>query len=133
MAKRISTTDFAELLLEITSNTHGSKEKIREFAKLVRREGQTRNLNQIIDRYKMLYDRKHNRLEAHVVSHTHVGEELKAKLRSELKKKYVVEEVDIEDTVDENLLGGIKLKVGDTVYDYTARGALIQLERELTK
>lgn len=135
MTKRIKTTDLAETLLQTTEGkTHAEIEKvIHAFAKLLIKNGQAGNLNRIIERYEELYAKKHNILNISISTVTELVNDDRENLEQELKKKYKVDKVAINEIIDQKNIGGMKIKIGDIVYDYTLAGRLEQLQALLTK
>ena len=55
----------------------------------------------------------------------------KAELVETLKKKYHAKEVSITEKVDARVLGGMKIQVGDEVYDSSIQNSLSQLQEVL--
>lgn len=68
---------------------------------------------------------------AHVESVRPLKEEEKDALVSVLAKKFNKNTLEIENTVNEDLLGGIKIQIGNRIYDGSLRGKLDGLKREL--
>ncbi len=135
MIKRIKTIDLAETLLQATEGkTHAEIEKIiQSFAKLLMKNGQAGNLNRIIERYEELFAKKHNILNVNISTVAAISEGEKIKLEHELKTKYKADKVVVLETINEKYIGGMKIKIGDTVYDYTLAGRLKQLQTQLIK
>jgi F-type H+-transporting ATPase subunit delta len=135
MPKRIKTIDLAETLFQITEGkTHAEIEKIiQSFVKLIVKNGQAGNLNRIIERYEELCAKKHNILNISVSTVTELGKDNRENLEQELKKKYKADKVAVNEIIDQKNIGGMKIKIGDTVYDYTLAGRLKQLQTQLVK
>lgn len=135
MSRRIKTIDLAETLLQSTEGkTHAEIEKIiQSFAKLLLKNGQAGNLNRIVERYEELYAKKYNILNISVSTVTELGKNDRENLAQELKKKYKADKVTINEIIDQKNIGGMKIKIGDTVYDYTLAGRLKQLQTQLVK
>lgn len=133
--KRIKTTDLAESLLQTTEGkTHEQTKKvILVFAKLLIKNGQAGNINRIIERFEELYAKKHNILNIKVSTATPISKTEKEKIEHELKARYKADKVVTSDTVDKKNIGGMKLQIGDTVYDYTLARRLKQLQTQFLK
>ncbi len=133
--KCFKTTDLAETLLQSTEGkTHAEIEKIiQSFAKLLMKNGQAGNLNRIIGRYEELYAKKHNILNISVSTVAELGKDDIENLEQELKKKYKADKVAVNEIIDQRNIGGMKIKIGDIVYDYTLAGRLKQLQTQLVK
>ncbi|PWU66984.1 F0F1 ATP synthase subunit delta [Gracilibacillus dipsosauri] len=69
--------------------------------------------------------------EAIVYSVRPLQEEEKQELETTFKKKLNVKALKITNQVDESIIGGVKIKVGNTIYDGTIKGKLDRLERKI--
>lgn len=126
--------DLAGLLLELTDNTQATDmhKTLSEFIALIAKKRMLGKENEIISEYKKLYNQKHGIIEAHVSLTSRSDETFATKLRSVLREKYKASAVELIEKVDMRLLGGMKVKVGDTVYDGSLKNTLNQLEAKLT-
>jgi F-type H+-transporting ATPase subunit delta len=77
-----------------------------------------------------LNDERMKRLRVHIYSAVALSDELQARLRVGIHDKFQLEPVLILH-VDGTLLGGLKVRVGDTVYDSTVRTRLNNLRNQL--
>ena len=106
----------------------GSKESnvksfAKKFALLLRRNGDLKQAREILERFSRYADEKDGRQRVEVASARKLGEQEKkaiAKVVSEMTQK----KVELRETVDPALLGGMKVKVGDEVFDFTLRRRL---------
>lgn len=129
------TKELAEALLEMTDGKSEAEEKkaIKEFAAYLSRKGMLSQSDAIIEEYRALYNRKHNIVEATVTLTERLPEHTRLKLREALKKKHKAREVHMLEKVDQRIIGGMKVKIGDEVYDSTIKNTLKQLEAQLLK
>lgn len=67
---------------------------------------------------------------AHIYTVLPLDETIKNQIRKKIESM-VGHEVTIRETVDKNLLGGVKIRVGDWVYDGTISGQLVTLKNQL--
>ncbi|MBI1830889.1 MAG: ATP synthase F1 subunit delta [Planctomycetes bacterium] len=77
-----------------------------------------------------LNDERSRRLRVHVYSAVPLSEAMQARLRAEIHEDFKLEPVLVL-YVDPNLLGGLKIRLGDTVYDSTVRTRLNNLRNQL--
>jgi F-type H+-transporting ATPase subunit delta len=77
-----------------------------------------------------LQDERTRRLRVHVYSAVDLSEEYLARIREGIQNFFKLEPVLILH-VDKNLLGGLKVRIGDTVYDSTVRTRLNNLRNQL--
>ena len=54
-------------------------------------------------------------------------------IKNALKEKYNSSEITMFENIDKNILGGIKIKIGDTVYEDTIQRSLRELQMQLTQ
>jgi F-type H+-transporting ATPase subunit delta len=130
---KLKPKDFAELLLEMTENHSEDKQKeyLKEFVALVFKKRMQGKIADIIAEYRKLYNKKHGIVEATVTLTERMTDGTKLKLREALKKKYHAKEVHMLERVDQRLIGGMKVKVGDTVHDASLGNTLKQLHKQL--
>jgi F-type H+-transporting ATPase subunit delta len=92
-----------------------------------RRESLLDNIVAEFDRYK---DVNENRVQARVVSATKLDDDLREALRSALEQR-TRKSVVLTETVDPEVLGGLRVNVGDRVLDGTLRRSLQDMRRNL--
>ncbi len=131
----LRTKEYAAALFELTHDKTEEENKkiIKHFVELLAKRGMLGQQEKIIEEYRKLYNEKHNIVEATVTLVNRLPEKTRIHLRETLKKKYKAREVHILEKVDERILGGIKVKVGDEVLDATLKNSLNQLELALLK
>lgn len=125
--KSISTKNLAEVLLQDENLS------MKDFVAFLAKKKMLGDADEIIQKYKVLYNHKHNIVEATVTLIERLPEKKRLDLREALKKKYKAREVHMLEKVDARLIGGIKIQVGDEVYDSSLKNALRQLETQLLK
>jgi F-type H+-transporting ATPase subunit delta len=100
------------------------------FLQVVSRHGRLDCLRSIHLQTHILYDILQNRVRVQVVTAEPLAPELEAKIRIALRAKLGGEPI-METLVDPNLIGGIVLKLGDTVYDGSIANQLNTLRQEM--
>ena len=125
---------LAQLLLELTEEKSEAEiqKVLKEFVPFVARKRMLGKMNEIIVEYRKLYNKKHSITEATVTLISRLEENVRLKLRETLKKKYNAKEVHMLEKVDARLIGGMKVRVDDMVYDMSIKKVLTQLENALT-
>lgn len=132
--KQADTKKLAQALLELTDGNEKDHAKIlREFVEYLGKKGLIGQADRIIQEYEGLYNKKHDIVEATVTVLSRLPEKTKLELAETLKKKYKAKEVHLLEKVDQRIIGGLKVKVADTVYDGTIRNTLNQLQVALLK
>jgi F-type H+-transporting ATPase subunit delta len=82
--------------------------------------------------FDVLYDRAHRRLPVHVTSAVQLDEGVVRELERRIQEQ-TGQNVQLESLVDEKILGGIVLRVGNSILDASIRHRLEQLRREVAK
>jgi F-type H+-transporting ATPase subunit delta len=77
-----------------------------------------------------LNDERAHRLRVHVYSAIDLNDEFQGRIRTVMQEVFKLEPV-LELHVDETLLGGLKLRIGDKVYDATVRTRIDNLRNQL--
>ena len=105
-------------------------EEGRNFLALLVENRRCPVLPQIAQMFEQLRAEHENRLEAQIISARPLGDEQIDKLRTALKRSEG-RDVELTTSVDESLIGGVIIKMGDRVIDGSALGRLRQLAREM--
>ena len=133
--KSVNTKNLAEVLLESTDGVapEETKKALCEFAEYLAKKNLTGITEEIFSQYRILYNKKHNIIEATVTLVNRLPENTRIELREALKKKFKAREVHMLEKVDERIIAGMKIQVGDTVYDSSLQNTLYQLKAQLLK
>ena len=86
---------------------------------------------EVADQFFELANEEQGIAEAKVYSIRPLTEAEREALSAALQLKLVKNHLRIENIVDSELLGGIKLRIGNRIYDGSLRGKLDRLERKL--
>jgi F-type H+-transporting ATPase subunit delta len=129
------TKELAHALLDLTDGKTEAEEKkaVKEFAAYLAKKGLLKKAGPIMEEYTKAYNKKHGILEATVSLISRLPEHSKKELSEALKKKHKAHEVHMIEKVDQRLIGGIKVQIGDTVYDSSIQHSLKQLQEQLLK
>jgi F-type H+-transporting ATPase subunit delta len=100
------------------------------FLQVVSRHGRLGCLRAIHLQTHILYDILQNRVRVQVITAEPLAPELEAKIRIDLRAKLGGEPI-METLVDPRLIGGVVLKMGDTVYDGSIENQLNTLRQEM--
>ncbi|WP_088104383.1 F0F1 ATP synthase subunit delta [Halalkalibacter urbisdiaboli] len=85
----------------------------------------------MIDKFKALAYEAQNVAEATVYSAQPLSEEEKAQLAELFAKKAGKAKLLVKNIVNSDLLGGLKIRIGDRIYDGSVKAQLERLERQL--
>ena len=88
-------------------------------------------LNNVAKKYTVLYDKLIGKEIAHVTTAFPMNSDLEMKVLAKIKD-LTNKAVELENIVDESILGGFILRVGDQQYDASVSNKLNKLKREFT-
>ena len=90
----------------------------------------SRDILSILDK---MINQEEGRVIAHVSSAEKLDPKMKIDIEESLKKRYKANEVIIAETLNKELLGGIKIEVNDEVIDLSIKSRIEKLQTYLTK
>ena len=132
---KASVQQYAKTLLELTENK--SEKEISgivvRFVEALDKNGQLKESGKIIEKFSELYNAKHGIVEAEIITRYKIQDTRYKQIEDFLKAKYKAKEVVIKNVVDENIKGGIIIKIGDEILDGSVANQLKKLKKELTK
>ncbi len=103
---------------------------VANFCRLLLDKGRFRAFAEISAAFVALLDERVGRIQAHVDSAVPLNDEVKQRLRAVLGKA-LGREVDLSTSVDADLIGGLRVRVGNTIYDTSVRNHLERLRARL--
>lgn len=130
---KISASQYGKTLYEITRGK-SSKEVddiLIDFIKLLSRNNQIRSAEEIMEKFREIYNVREGIVEAKVTSREKLEKDMIEKTERFIKDKYKAEKVEVNNVMDENMLGGIIIKVKDEVIDGSVRNTLAELKKNL--
>jgi len=132
---KISTAQYAQTLYDITEGKEKSRValSVEKFTELLIKNRQIKLAGKIIKKFNDIYNQKHGIIEAEITSREKLNEELRNKLRNYVSNKYKAKGVVLNNKIDENIKGGIIIKVGDEILDASISGKLRNLKSLLRK
>ncbi len=104
------------------------------FLELITKKGRESNLSQIVESFKDQYKKHNNITEVNVATAVAMTNEAKASLEKALQDSSVTaQKVEINTSVDEDLIGGFVIEIGDKLYDASVRHKLSKIRKEFTE
>ncbi len=127
--------NLAEALYEATEGkSHEEQQKlIRAALVMLKKNGVVSRADELLEHFEKIHDKNHNTVRAEISSKTKLTEKEHHEIQTFIKHKHKAEHVIMEETEDKELLGGVKIKVGDTLYDGSLKSKLKKLEDYLVK
>lgn len=106
-------------------------DRLVNFLMLLIDKGRIDFLPEIFKEYEVLADKRKNILNIVIVSASALDESQIERIKEKYAKEYNASSVNAKIELDNSLLGGVKIKIGDRVIDGSVRGRLEAL-RQLT-
>ncbi|MFD2131513.1 F0F1 ATP synthase subunit delta [Pseudogracilibacillus auburnensis] len=88
-------------------------------------------ITSIVDHFVHLYNEANGVAAATVYSVRALSDEEKANLESSFKKQFNKQSVSIKNVVDPTLIGGMRIRVGNTIYDGSISGKLNRIKHNI--
>ena len=134
MAK-ISTKQFAELLLEITQEkSQKDLPKILDsYMKLLQKNKALSRINLIIKKFTELHNKTTNTVDVKIYSKEKISEENEQAISNKFKKLFNTDNILINNILDKTISGGVKITTKDIVIDLTLDNKVNQLKNYLIK
>lgn len=85
----------------------------------------------VIEKFKVLAYDEQGKAEAKVYSVKPLSDEDKDVISKQFAKKIGKDTLMIENIVDDKLIGGLKIRIGDRIFDGTVKGRLDRMQRQL--
>jgi F-type H+-transporting ATPase subunit delta len=109
---------------------HEINNKVIKF--LVRRRLLSKTKD-ILERLDKIINHENKKIVVKVLSAKKLKEESKQELVFFLKKRYAAKEVTLVETIDEKLLGGVRIEVNDEIIDLTVKNKIKKLQEHLIR
>jgi F-type H+-transporting ATPase subunit delta len=106
-----------------------ASESLLTFLKVVGNHGRLDCLRQIRREARKYFNDLRNRMEVSVATAQPLTDELRGRIYDTLRAS-LGRDVELDATVDEALIGGMIVRVGDTVYDSSLRNRLNQMRSQ---
>lgn len=132
---KITAIQYAKTLYDLTiGKTHGEIDGVvSQLAQMLKKNGQLKLKKEIIKKYSAVYNQGNGIIEAEVITREKLSGELEKKIADFVKNRYGAKEVKIENKIDENIKGGVIIRVGDEILDGSVAKKLRDLKKELEK
>ena len=118
-------------LIEALFNNKINK-NLKNFLKILVEKGRISSLKSIELTFKELLNDKHNIIEGTVISAIALTEKQVKELEEKLSKKYN-KNVTLENEVDQSILGGVLVRLGNTQIDGSVKTRLNNIKDQLTQ
>jgi F-type H+-transporting ATPase subunit delta len=132
---KVSIKQYSQTLFDLTD---GKSEQeivavVTKFTDQLKNDGQFKNAAKVIEKFEDIYNAKNGIVSALVTSARKLEEVQLKEITEFIKGKYAAKEVVIKNVVDEEIQGGLIVKVGDEVLDSSVISQLKRLQNILSK
>ncbi len=124
-ATNIAISEKSVLIKDITDDN----EYFANWLNILLESGKGRYIREYIDEFINIYNEEHNISNGYVWTTEPVDRELVDKFEKLVSEK-LNKEVKLQNKINNQIIGGIRLEVGDNVWDNTIKNKLIQLFKE---
>jgi len=130
---KINTNKYAEILKEALGDKNNEESSLifSNFVKLLAKNNQLRYSSRIINKLKDLYNKESGTIEVEAISKTKLSEEMIDSIGKLFKKNAGVNEVNIENKINEKMLGGIILKTNEEIMDGSVDKQVVEMKKKL--
>ena len=104
---------------------------LHNTAELLAQKNMLGKEKEIVMEFEKIWNKEKNIIIATINSREELSTKQTSELTKKLKEKYNANEVEIQNVVEKEILGGIKITVGDEVMDYSLGTQLHNLGRAL--
>ena len=122
------------IYLVLKEKTHTELQDInKKVVKFLVRRRLLSKAGDILKRLDKIINQESENIVVKVLSARKLKEESKKKLIFFLKERYKMKEVILTETIDEKLLGGIRVEINDEIIDLTVKNKIKKLQKHLTR
>lgn len=130
----ISNKDIARGIYEgVKENTGSQSSYLQNVVKFLAKRKLLSKAGDILKQLKKIVNQEEGIIEGKVSTSVRLGATERYQLIQQLKKRYGAKDVTLTEVVDEKLLGGMKVEVGDEVMDLTTKGKILKLQTYLMR
>lgn len=130
---KISIKNLVKAIEMETEHKSGASltDTLKNIVLFLNRKKMLNKSKEILEELEKEIDKKHGRIKMKVKSAVKLDDTNKKNLEHEMRIKYQAKEIESHYMEDRNLLGGLRIEVGEEVIDTTYRNKLNQLEKHL--
>ena len=134
MAK-ISPKNIAEAIYDATEGKSGAKldEALKNSIRVLEKKRMFWKSKEVLNALQEIIDKKEGIVRMKATTALKIGHTEQKKLENEIKEKYKAQSIVSEFFEKPELLGGIRVEVGDEILDATYKNKLRQLEKFLIR
>ncbi len=130
---KVTASQYAATLYELTQNKNKSEigAVVKKFIDMLAKNNQLKMAGKIMEKFNGIYNQKKGIVEAEITTREEVSTEVYTKVHTYVSNKYKAKEVVIKNKIDEQIKGGIIIKVGNEILDASIKNRLNSLNKLL--
>ena len=128
----ISNNDIARTIYEM-SKDKAQADISKNVVKFFFRKRLLSKSSEILSQLRKIINKEEGRIVAKVSSVERLDSKMKTSLEHALKKRYSAKEIVFFESINEKLLGGVKIEIGDEVIDLSVKNKIQKLQEYLIK
>ncbi len=131
----MTNTEVAQAIYLVTKDKKGTEQKstLERVTKFMARKRLISKAPEILDSLSKIYDKTEGRVTVNLTSATKLKEETKKEIIHLLKKHYSAKEFIFIESIDQSLLGGVRIELNNEVIDLSIKNKIGQLQEYLQK
>jgi F-type H+-transporting ATPase subunit delta len=122
---------YAKLLFSLLKEKELNSQVLKNFLEILLKNNQLKTLKRIFVELEKLYKQELNIIEVKVFSPEKLDGRILSSLKKEISQKYKSERIIINEVLDKNLIGGLKIQIEDEIIDASLKNLLFKLEKSL--
>jgi F-type H+-transporting ATPase subunit delta len=129
----ISVNNIASAIYESSLGKDGAELDVvmKKAVDLISKKHLMSKSKEILDQLEKIIDKKEEVIRAKISSRIKIDKKITDEIEDFIKKRYQVKHTVLEFTVDEKLLGGMRIEIGDEIIDMTTRNKIKKLQNYL--
>lgn len=126
---------YAQVLYDLTKDKsqESTDAVVLNFAETLKKDRKLKMFDEIIEKFEGIYNKENGIVKVKVTSVRELNNDQIKSLEEFVKSKYEAKEVEITQIVDEKIIGGLIVKIGDDVIDASVGGRIDKLKNDLLK
>ena len=104
---------------------------IKNTVNLISKKHLMSKSNEILAQLEKIIDKKEEVVRAKISSRVKIDKKITSEIEDFIKKRYKAKNTVLEFEIDQKLLGGIKIEIGDEIIDTTLKNKIKKLENYL--
>lgn len=129
----ISTNNLARAIYESSVGKKGEELDfvVKNTVKLMKDKHLLGKSKEILKKLERIVDKNEESIKVKISARNKLDKYARGEVENFIKERYKVKNVEIEEVLNEKLLGGMKLEVGDEVVDLTLKNKIHRLKNYL--